>query len=37
MVRVYWYSLAVIYLTFAVFGAALGYGQWGVGGAILAR
>mmetsp|Transcript_3618 Transcript_3618/g.6634 ORF Transcript_3618/g.6634 Transcript_3618/m.6634 type:complete len:86 (-) Transcript_3618:209-466(-) len=35
MVRVYWYSLAVIYLTFAVFGAALGYGQWGVGGAIL--
>ncbi|QXT39181.1 hypothetical protein [Gymnodinialimonas ceratoperidinii] len=27
--------MAVIYLTFAVFGAALGYGQWGVGGAIL--
>ncbi|UWQ94960.1 hypothetical protein K3728_14870 [Rhodobacteraceae bacterium M385] len=35
MVRVYWYSLALIYLACAVLGATLGYGQWGVGGAIL--
>lgn len=35
MVRIYWYSLALIYLSLAVLGAALGYGQWGVGGAIL--
>ncbi len=35
MVRVYWYSLAVIYLSFAILGAAIGYGQWGLGGAIL--
>jgi hypothetical protein len=35
MVRIYWYSLAVIYLSFAVLGAAMGYGQWGVGGGIL--
>ena len=35
MVRVYWYSLTLIYVAFAVLGAVLGYGQWGVGGAIL--
>ncbi|HID68266.1 MAG TPA: hypothetical protein EYP31_08440 [Roseibacterium sp.] len=35
MVRVYWYSLGLIYLIFAVVGATMGYGLWGVGGAIL--
>ena len=35
MVRVYWYSLALIYLTCAIVCAAFFYGQWGVGGAIL--
>lgn len=35
MVRVYWYSLTIIYLTLAIAGAAFGYTQWGVGGAIL--
>lgn len=35
MVRVYWYSLTLIYLVCAIAGAALCYTQWGVGGAIL--
>lgn len=35
MVRVYWYSLALIYLACAVLGAAMFYGQWGLGGGIL--
>lgn len=35
MVRVYWYSLAVIYLACALVGATLCYQLWGVGGAIL--
>jgi fructose-specific phosphotransferase system IIC component len=35
MVRVYWYSLAIIYLACAVMGAALFYQFWGVGGGIL--
>ncbi|MEX3016270.1 hypothetical protein [Gymnodinialimonas hymeniacidonis] len=35
MVRVYWYSLAIIYLVCAVAGAGLCYQLWGVGGGIL--
>lgn len=35
MVRVYWYSLTLIYLVCAIAGAALCYSLWGVGGAIL--
>ncbi|MEJ6391343.1 hypothetical protein [Gymnodinialimonas ulvae] len=35
MVRVYWYSLAIIYLACALLGAALFYQFWGLGGGIL--
>ena len=35
MVRLYWYSLTLIYVSCAIVGAAMGYGQWGIGGAIL--
>lgn len=35
MVRVYWYSLAIIYLACALVGAAIFYQLWGVGGGIL--
>lgn len=35
MVRVYWYTLALIYLTCAVLGAVVFYGHWGLGGGIL--
>lgn len=35
MVRVYWYSLAIIYVACALLGAALCYQLWGLGGGIL--
>lgn len=35
MVRIYWYSLTLIYVSLAVAGGAVGYSFWGVGGAIL--
>ena len=35
MVRVYWYSLTLIYLVCGIVGAAFCYSLWGVGGAIL--
>ncbi len=35
MVRLYWYSLTAIYIACAIAGAAMCYGLWGIGGAIL--